>query len=269
MPEVVLASSYGFCSGVRSAVSAARKAAELAREKGIPCYAYGDVVHSRAVMDSLRAAGVRTGYPERGSFVIIRAHGISDPEREALIQDGMIIADATCPVVLANMEKLRRAADPIIIGKASHAEIAALSGSRQCPVIERLEDLRSLVKGEYQAIVQTTLSESLLAELIAEGERLGITISPVTSICKASEIRRQALRELIPSVDAIVIAGDRESANTVELHNIAQASGKPSFLVSDPEEIPSLICYDRVGLSAGASAPDALIEAIQRKIEGE
>ena len=266
MSEVVMASVYGFCGGVRAAVSKAEAAAIAAREEGVPCYLYGDIVHSSAVMAGLEALGaVRIDSPEghEPGYLVIRAHGIGDAMRRRFADAGFRIIDATCPVVLRNMETLREAGKPVIIGRRDHAEVQALLGCRCVPVIEDEAGAASLPGDSYQAIVQTTLSEKLLASILSCGKFVS-----ATSICNASGERRKALRAILGSVDAVAVAGDAGSANTMELVKIAQASGKDVLLASSPSIPAAFLCYNRIGLTAGASAPDSLIDAVRKEIEG-
>lgn len=266
MPKVVKASAYGFCGGVRSAVEKAVSAADKAKREGIPCYVYGNLVHSRVVMSELEALGVEKIDSPSGhepGYLIIRAHGIGDRLRSEFEAAGFLICDATCPVVLRNMERLRQADNPVIIGQRCHAEVQALLGCRNVPVVESTEESEKLPEGKYQAVVQTTFSENELASIRDKGR-----IEPLNTICMASEERRKALRTIIGDVDAIVVVGDSISANTMELVSISRSYGKPTFLISSDADIDEeLFCYNRIGLTAGASAPDSLVDAVRRKIE--
>ena len=270
--KIVTASSYGFCSGVRSAVDKALKAAERAGRLSLPCYVTGSLVHSSAVSAMLRDHGiVEIDSPEghEPGIVVIRTHGITDQLRAEFERGGFIIEDATCPVVLRNARLLKSAVYPVIIGRKSHSEIKGLAGCGDIPVIESPDDLVTLGKGiEYSAVIQTTLSSSLLESILDRASSMGIHIECITSICGASEERRRALREIADEVEAFAVVGDESSANTSELVAIASSLGKPSFLISSPDSIPpSLFCYNTVGLTAGASAPDDLIEAVRRRLE--
>ena len=129
--------------------------------------------------------------------------------------------------------------------------------------IEDASEVFVLPEGKYQAVVQTTFSENELASIRDKGR-----IEPLNTICMASEERRKALRTIIGDVDAIVVVGDSISANTMELVSISRSYGKPTFLISSDADIDEeLFCYNRIGLTAGASAPDSLVDAVRRKIE--
>ena len=269
--RIIEASAYGFCSGVRSAVAKAMKAADKARELGLPCYVCGSLVHSRAVSGMLSEAGITEIDSPSGhepGVVIIRTHGIGDGLRASFVDSGFIIVDATCPVLLRNAELLRNARFPLLVGSRKHSEISGLLGCRDVPVIEGPDDLENLPSGVvYEAVIQTTLSSALLDDILSKARKDGISITCLNAICRASAERREALSKLIPLSDAIVVVGDSCSANSRELAALAEREGLPSFLVSDPDMIPpEVFGYNTIGLTAGASAPDQLIEAVKRRI---
>ena len=270
--KVLMSSSYGFCGGVRAAVRKALEAAARANGLGLPCYVSGSLVHSSAVSAMLSAAGIKQIDGPDGNppgIVVIRTHGIGDGLRKAFMDNGFIIEDATCPVLLRNAELLRSSSNPILIGDSRHSEIIGLAGCRDVPVIGCADDLCRLSPGiDYEAVIQTTLSAVTLESILAEAGRVGISIRCLNSICQASADRREALVQLALEADAIAVVGDSASANSRELAELAKRLGKPSFLISSPESVPSaLLEYDTIGLTAGASAPDELIAAVKRRIE--
>lgn len=270
--KVLMSSSYGFCGGVRAAVRKALEAAARANGLGLPCYVSGSLVHSSAVSAMLSDAGIKQiDGPDDNppGIVVIRTHGIGDGLRKAFMDNGFIIEDATCPVLLRNAELLRSSSNPILIGDSRHSEIIGLAGCRDVPVIGCADDLCRLSPGiDYEAVIQTTLSAVTLESILAEAGRVGISIRCLNSICQASADRREALVQLALEADAIAVVGDSASANSRELAELAKRLGKPSFLISSPESVPSeLLEYDTIGLTAGASAPDELIAAVKRRIE--
>lgn len=271
--KVITAEVYGFCNGVKGALAKADEAIALAARLSLPCYLYGSIVHNREVSRSFEAKGVRTILSPEGvekGVVIIRTHGISDDLRKAFIDNGFIVADATCPVVLRNAEKARSASGPVlIIGKKGHSEIITLEGARKdAAVIESPDDLGSLEAGSYSAVIQTTLSLSLLQEIREEARRIGLEINELNTICGASESRRRALAAIIDEADAFVTVGDSSSANSKELRDMAASYGKPSYLVLSPEDLSSSIfSFGCVGLTAGASTPSSLFESVKKRLE--
>ncbi len=272
--RVIMPEKYGFCRGVEMAVGKAEKAICDAREEGLPCFVYGDIVHSRAVMDDLRGRGIvsvsSASEVEAPAIVVIRAHGITDAERQVLEEKGVSIVDATCPVVLRSQSLLRSSSSPMaVIGVSGHSEVATLLGSASSAVlVECPDDLGKLEAGDWDAVVQTTFSEKMLAEIVAEAGTRGICLRVLNTICKASQERREALLATAAMVEAFVVAGDNASKNTVELWESAKRTGKPSFLVSSPDVIPhDILSFHCVGLTAGASCPNTLLMSIKRRLE--
>ena len=265
--RVIIPSSYGFCDGVRSALEKAERAASSAKKEAV--FLYGSIVHNSLVTAHFENLGVKViSSPDEvdEGTVIIRTHGIGDSERKKLLDKGLSIVDATCPVVLCNMAKLRKAeGNVLIIGKHGHSEITTLKGVRpDAIVIESPDDLLLLEKKKYSAALQTTLSLTLLDSILKRAESLGIEIETLNTICNASLTRREALCAIINNVEAVVIVGDGESANSRELKELASSLGRPSYLVLTPEELPpEIAAYSVVGLSAGASTPDEAFEAMR------
>ena len=271
--KLIKASSMGFCRGVKRALDKAEEAAFAASLRSIPVYVYGDIVHSDAVMEHLSSLGIirieNAEEAEVPGIVIIRAHGIPDDEREAFLFRGFEITDATCPVVLSNQEKIRGTeGKAIIIGKKGHPEVLALSGARRdAVIISSADDLNLLSPGSYDAVLQTTFPEDRLSLILEEAGKQGIHINLLNGICQASVMRRRALCDIIPSSDAVAVIGSGNSSNTLELLAIARESGKPAFLISSPDTIPEeLYSFAVVGITAGASAPDSLVDAVVRKL---
>ena len=271
--DVVIADTLGFCGGVRAALDLAMKAVAEAERLSVPCYMYGSIVHNRLVSKTFVDLSVRVIDSPEGfepGILIIRTHGIADSLRALFEKKGFRIADATCPVVLRNMDLLRSCGgEAVIIGKEGHSEIISLSGCRPgVPVISSPGDLLSLSSGSYKAVVQTTFSLSSLEEILHAAEGLGISFSMLNTICKASELRRDALLRMLGRVEAVVVAGDVESANSRELADMARAHGVKAYLALDGSSLPDeVFCYNSIGLTAGASSPDDAVEEIRSVLE--
>ena len=263
---------HGFCGGVRSALRKADEAIEEARRRSLPCYLYGSIVHNRLVTRSLEARGVRMILSPDGvepGVLIIRTHGIPDALRALFEERGFLIVDATCPVVLRNMSMLRDAeGKALIIGVRGHSEIEALSGARpDAPVIASVAELDGIAAGEYKAVVQTTFSVPLLSAIEREAARRGIVLNVLNSICDASEKRRESLSSLFNGVDAVVVVGDEESANSRELCALTESAGKKAYLTLDAEGLPDeLFSLGAVALTSGASTPDESFDAVRDAI---
>lgn len=249
---------------------------EKAESKGVPCYVYGEIVHNSHVMHELETAGIKSilspGLYEPG-VILIRAHGISDKDRAAFIDKGFDIVDATCPVVLRNQALVRNSSLPVIIlGLRTHAEVVALLGSKgesEVYAVSTPEDLLILDASlEYNAVLQTTFSDSVKDCILLRADELGIKMNLLNSICSSSEKRRAAVEELKKSCDMILVVGDRKSSNTNELLQIAKKGGKNAFLIENSAGIPdSVVEFDSVGITAGASTPAFLYKEVERRLK--
>ena len=272
--------------GVRRAVELA---ASEARIKDGEVYTLGPLVHNPKVLDDLYRLGVQTldklPLNLEGSSLVIRAHGVSPAVEKDLCGRGAHIVDATCPIVKASQmkaEELSRAGYRLFLaGEARHAEIEGIlgyvqsGGSSFCEVVggarEAGEAAKKLYGTETDAktalLGQTTISEK---EYRAIGDAIKLffpNLEIIQTICTATTERQKALRELLNQTDAVIIAGGKESANTRRLLAIAQESRKPCALAEDAGEIPlSFYSYGAVGLCAGASAPDSVIDEIEQKL---
>jgi 4-hydroxy-3-methylbut-2-enyl diphosphate reductase len=292
--KVIRAGVLGFCMGVR-------RAAELAcaeAEKSGRVFTFGPLVHNPRVLETLKSRGVEIIDENRlprninGETFIIRAHGISPQAEAELRRRGGRIIDATCPKVKASQLKARALAAAgyglFLAGEAGHAEIigvrgyaASAGGVRTfCVVVGNAAEAEKAaaglsVAGPFPAetgakpalIGQTTISEE---EYRAIGDAIkkyfsGLEI--IETICAATRERQDALRELLDKVDAVIIAGGKESANTRRLLSIAREHGKPCALSESAADIPpGFAAFQTVGLCAGASTPDTVIDEIERAL---
>lgn len=302
--EVVRARVLGFCMGVRRAVDMAE--AEIASAAG-PVYTLGPLIHNPQTLASLEKRGVRVLAPEGaepggafppGGVVIIRAHGVSPATEENLRRRGARVVDATCPRVKASQLIAKDLAERgyliFLAGERGHAEIQGIAGYVQSaaphlpPVIVGNAGEAAAAAGRAKAgaearaalIAQTTFSGEEY-EAVAEAIRAvfpGLEVK--RTICGATRDRREALRELCvrTDVDALVIAGGRESANTRRLADIARRYGKPCRLIETAAELaPGSETAaalagavsgrePRIGISAGASTPEEIIAAVEEKL---
>jgi len=285
--KVIRSKVLGFCMGVRRAVEFA--CAEAKQAYGRDIYTLGSLVHNPRVLDDLEKLGIITidELPSKleGSSVIIRAHGVSAAVEKDIRGRGARIKDATCPIVKASQieaEKFSHAGYCLFIaGEENHAEIEGILGYVQssftpfCVVVGSAQEagkaakrLFSINRGAKTALLgQTTISEK---EYQAIGESIKVffpNLEIANTICAATKERQCALRELLDQVDAVVIAGCKESANTRRLLAIAKESGKPCSLAESADEIPSaFFAYESVGISAGASTPDYVIDEIEKRL---
>lgn len=268
--KVIVSDKLGFCSGVESAINKAFEAAEQAIKENIPCYFYGEIVHNKRVISYFDKLSIKSIYSPDGvkpGLLVIRAHGISDREREAFIEKGFKLIDATCPVVMRNQALIRKEEGNIlIIGYPKHAEVVSLIGAakKDAIVINKAENLDSLDKSlTYSAVLQTTYSDLELDRIIKRCAALGIKIKFLNSICSASRMRRLGVERIRDEVEAFVVVGDRMSANAKELYDLAKSHCANSFLVEGADELPQeLFSYYIIGVTAGASTPKTVYEEV-------
>jgi len=268
--RVIVSDKLGFCSGVESAINKAFEAAERAMREDIPCYFYGDIVHNKRVISYFDRLSIKSIYSPSGvkpGLLIIRAHGIADEERMSFIDKGFKIIDATCPVVMRNQALIRKEQGNIlIIGYPKHAEVVSLIGAARSDVrvITKAEDLDSLDSSiAYNAVLQTTFSDLELDRIIKKSAELGIRIKYLNSICSASRMRRLGVERIRDKVDAFVVVGDRMSANTKELYDLARSHCANSYLIEGADELPAeVFSYYIIGVTAGASTPKAVYEEV-------
>ena len=277
--KVIRSDVLGFCMGVRRAVEIAR-AAE-AEPSAAPVFTLGPLIHNPRVLDELKSRRVTAldelppDFDLRGVSVIIRAHGIAPAREQALRERECRVIDATCPTVKKSQliaQQFEKAGVRLFIaGEAGHAEIAGLTGYAPSCIIagsaaEAEASARKLhvaAPGAQTALIaQTTIDEQ---EYRAIGEAIkkyfpGLEI--VNTICSAAKERQDSLRKLAHTVDALVIAGGRESANTRRLAAIA--GELPCVLAESAADIPpAFAAFTTVGLCAGASTPDSVIGEIE------
>jgi 4-hydroxy-3-methylbut-2-enyl diphosphate reductase len=289
------AETLGFCMGVRRAMEMADAALSQLPMAGTVC-AMGSLIHNSQVMESLKRRGLAVLDEEElpgnleGVPVIIRAHGVSPRLESLLTGRGAWLIDATCPKVKASQikaqELCRLGRRVFLAGEGSHAEIIGILGyAPDCIVVgspaeaavaaEKLRrETPSGGGAPKTALIGQTTWDMAEYAAIAEAIRACFPdLEVCNTICGATKARQDSLRSLCAKVDAVIVAGGRESANTRRLLDIARSfpspggRGKPAWLVETPGEIPSEINrYDTVGLCAGASTPDALIGAIEESI---
>jgi 4-hydroxy-3-methylbut-2-enyl diphosphate reductase len=232
-----------------------------------------------------------------GTVVIIRAHGVSPKTEAELRKRGAVVVDATCPKVKASQLKAASIAKQgyrlFLAGEETHAEITGIRGYAEDGWINgnaqnkqflqvvncagEAETIAAKLFAEDQAfqsntaktalIAQTTISEDEYHAIGAVISRYFTTLEIIPTICAATMERQESLRELLSRVDAVAIGGGKDSANTRRLLTIAQASGKPCAIVETAKDIPlDFFKYKTVGLAAGASTPDTVIDAIEKRL---
>jgi 4-hydroxy-3-methylbut-2-enyl diphosphate reductase len=269
--------------GVKRAVD--RALAEAAKESGRGVFTLGPLIHNPQAVADLEAAGVRSLTEAEldarvaGRVVVLRAHGVPPAQKKRLLDLGAQVVDATCPRVLASQRKAASYAARgwlvVIAGDKGHGEVAGIAGHAEgAVVVGSAEEARAVesrgpdgARRPVALIAQTTIKkeeyEAIRAALAGRFPLLEV----VDSICPCTEDRLSALSALSTEVDAIVIVGGRNSANTARLLSTAKALGAPAWLVETADELPPAVFgYARVGLSAGASTPERLIDDVEARL---
>src|SRR5919109_5023573 len=278
--KVVLAQPRGFCAGVERAIDIVEKALET---YGPPVYVRHEIVHNRHVVDSLRAKGAvfveeLDEVPE-GKIAIFSAHGVSKTVETDAESRHLQVIDATCPLVSKVHVEGRRYANQgrevILIGHAGHPEVEGTMG--QVPggvhLISTPEDVATLnVKNPEQLafVTQTTLSVDDTKDVIdALRARFPKIVGPDTKdICYATQNRQKAVRELAQEVDLILVIGAPNSSNSNRLKEIAEELGVASYLIENADQLkPEWLANAKaIGVTAGASAPDILVQDVVERL---
>lgn len=263
-----IAAHAGYCSGVRKAMETAFAVAQEAREKGVPCYSLGELIHNPEAVEALKARGViPVERPEdaRG-IILLRSHGVSPEMMERCRKIGLDIRDCTCPSVLALHRIVSQAGDEgetvILVGAGDHPEVQGTAGwcRGDCRIVENAEDARRLPPMEHAlAVSQTTFPPRQWEEIIAILKEKIPALRVRCTICPATALRQAAARELAMKADAMIIVGGRNSANTQKLYQACKALCPRTCLVERAAQIPphfADIHTEYIGIAAGASTPD-------------
>ena len=274
--EVILAKPRGFCAGVVRAIEIVERAIDL---YGAPVYVRHEIVHNRHVVNKLRRKGAifvdELDEIPPGARTIFSAHGVSQAIEQQAAARGLPVLDATCPLVTKVHIQGRRYAQQgrtiVLIGHAGHAEVEGTVGQVGTPVhlVSSEADVAALPLADdapLAYITQTTLSVDDTRGIIAALEaRFSDLVGPdVTEICYATQNRQTAVRDLCRVVDLLLVVGAENSSNSNRLREIGVDEGLPSFLVADGSAIdPAWFAgVETVGLTAGASAPDELVDSV-------
>ncbi|CAK8714267.1 hypothetical protein LDFHOB_03510 [Candidatus Electronema aureum] len=273
--QVILARPRGFCAGVKRAISIVSKALEL---YDAPVYVLHEIVHNTHVINELAAKGAvfveQLEDIPTGSVTIFSAHGVSRSVMEQARQLGLRIIDATCPLVakvhrrVTNLNQIGH--DVLVIGHKGHPEVEGTCGHAEGAVhvvssSEEVETLTVRDPAKVGCVTQTTLSLDDTAEILAAIRRRfpQITEPERTDICFATTNRQKAVRRLAEMVDLLLVVGSKNSSNSNRLREVASNRGITAYLIDDAEEIAPawLNNAQRIGLTAGASAPEHLVTA--------
>ena len=281
MKEVILAKSAGFCFGVKRAVDTVY---EQTGKKNV--YTFGPIIHNEEVVKDLEKKGVfvintmeELDDITEGT-VIIRSHGVSSAVYEALQKKGVEIVDATCPFVLKihNIVKQESANGKqiVIIGNEKHPEVEGIMGwsKTQVHVVDTAEKAQNLQldpQREVCIVSQTTFNYNKFKELVEIISEKGYNIIIRNTICNATEERQTEAREIAKRVDAMIVVGGSSSSNTRKLYEICKNECKDTYYIQTLNDLDmtSLGKADCIGITAGASTPNNIIQEVYTKKKTE
>ncbi len=280
MANIKVAESAGFCFGVKIAVDAAIDAGK----KLGGAYTDGPIIHNKQVVQFLEGLNVRQLSPEQqlkeGDTVLIRSHGVPPKEERRLQEAGVNIIDATCPFVKKVHEKVRQLVEEgyyvVIIGEEGHPEVIGILGHLEEAggkgiVVSNMEELiRKLPKrNKIGVVAQTTQSEDFFREAVGYIAENAEEVKIFNTICDATSVRQEEVKKLAPTVDVMIIIGGKHSGNTNRLAQISRALNPNTYHIEKADELdPEWFKEaENIGVSAGASTPDWIINEVVEKIK--
>ena len=279
--QLKLASPRGFCAGVHRAIEIVERALE---KYGAPVYVLHEIVHNRHVLDGLRERGVRfvdeLDEIPADAVTIFSAHGVSDEVANAGRERGLRVIDATCPLVtkvhLQAMSYESQGCEVVLIGHAGHPEVEGTRGRLSGTVhvlstVEEAETLEVEHADRLAYVTQTTLSVDDTRDVIAALERRfpGIRGPALKDICYATQSRQNAVKAMADQLDLLLVVGSSNSSNSNRLRELGERKGIPSHLIDSGDDLdpswfrPGL----RVGVTAGASAPETLVQDVLCRLQ--
>ncbi len=291
--RVELAKMAGFCFGVNRAVDTVYQEAE----SHTPVYTYGPIIHNEEVIADLEKKGVRVIHsleeakeqPE--GTMIIRSHGVTKAEQDALQADGLRVVDATCPFVKKIHRLVHEYSEKgclvIIIGSADHPEVQGIVGwshPERTIVINHESDVEKLNLDGWKKVcivAQTTFNYNKFQELVEIIQKKGYDSESTVdkdrefivhnTICSATKERQEAAKELSTKVDAMLVIGGLSSSNTRKLYEICSENCQNTYFIQTKEDLKhtDFSRFDYVGITAGASTPNNIIEEVQKYVRNE
>lgn len=277
--KILLANPRGFCAGVDRAITIVKNALH---KFGAPIYVRHEVVHNKYVVDELKAMGAifvdeLTEVPD-GNTVIFSAHGVPKSVRDEAKKRGLQVFDATCPLVTKVHMEVQRASrkgqEVILIGHKGHPEVEGTLGQYDAEsagmyLIEDASQVGSLPilhPENISFVTQTTLSVDETRDVISalKDQYPAIQGPRKDDICYATQNRQDAVRQLAPEVDVMLVVGSKNSSNSNRLRELAERLGTKAYLLDDASQLQEewFIGINSVGLTAGASAPEVLVQSV-------
>ena len=283
MKVIKLANPRGFCAGVDRAIDIVSEAID---RYGAPIYVRHEVVHNRKVVEDLKAKGAifvqEISEIPKGAITIFSAHGVSEQVEIDTEKRELKYFDATCPLVSKVHKEVIRFAesgkDVIMVGHENHPEVEGTLGrfpegsSGKMYLVEDVDQAKDIKINQPDnlcLVTQTTLSVSDTKEIIRElKNRFPLILEPKSEdICYATQNRQDAVKQLALETEVIIVVGSKNSSNSNRLKELAEKSGTASYLIDDPEQIESKMFHNisSLGVTAGASAPEELVQSIVKK----
>ena len=284
MAEIRLAKTAGFCFGVSRAV---QKVYEEAAKASGPVYTYGPVIHNEEVVRDLEKKGVKVLHSEeellelQEGTVIIRSHGVGKRIYDICAgKDRVRLVDATCPFVGKIHDIIRKESAEgrkiLIIGDASHPEVQGIRGwsMENTDIAASWEDVQKLDISscdKLSVVAQTTYNSKKFVEVIDKLKNLVYDIRCFNTICNATQERQTEARNIASEADAVIVIGGKSSSNTRKLVEICREECGNVFFIQTADDLKplTLTSFDRIGITAGASTPQIIIEEVQNIVRSE
>ena len=278
--EILLAQPRGFCAGVDRAITIVNQALE---QFGAPIYVRHEIVHNKYVVDDLRARGAifidDLAKVPQGATLVFSAHGVPPKVKEDAQARGFRVFDATCPLVtkvhVEVVKMYREGYYIVMIGHKGHPEVEGTMGQvkDRISLVQKVEDVESLdipLDVPIAYVTQTTLSIDETADIVIalKNKYPQIAQPKKQDICYATQNRQDAVKLMAPQVQLVIVVGSPNSSNSNRLWELAEKLGVKAYMVDDPSQLKAewFIGINRVGLTAGASAPEVLAQSIIKRI---
>ena len=279
--EVTLAKTAGFCFGVKRAVDTVYEQVEKCKDEKI--YTYGPIIHNDEVVKDLRSKGVEVIKTEdelkklTSGVVIIRSHGVSKHIHTILEEQGLKCVDATCPFV----KKIHRIVEKeskggshiIIIGDDKHPEVQGIQGWSDTPVTiikteEQAENFQASENVRISIVSQTTFNYNKFKYLVEIISKKNYNINVLNTICSATKERQTEAERIAKEVDVMIVIGDKHSSNTQKLFEICRCACENTYYIQTLDDLDrnQLKSVKTVGITAGASTPNNIIEEVQNNV---
>ncbi|MFM7620379.1 MAG: 4-hydroxy-3-methylbut-2-enyl diphosphate reductase [Alphaproteobacteria bacterium] len=280
--QIILAKPRGFCAGVRRAIETVEKAIE---KFGSPVYVRHEIVHNKFVVESLKKKGAifvnEVDKIPQGAITIFSAHGVSDQVEEDALKRGLDVIDATCPLVSKVHREAKKHEEEgyeiILIGHRGHPEVEGTSGrvKKEVILVTNEEDARNIaVKNpdKIAFVTQTTLSVDDTKKIVDILEERFPNLQKglaTKDICYATQNRQDAVKQLAKKADMLLVIGAQNSSNSNRLRDLGEEFNLPSYLINNADDIDEkwFNGIENIGLTAGASAPEILVQEVIDKIK--